>query len=83
MGWGRGGRLKRERIIYIYILQFKKPRVISINAGKSFDKNRILLIMITLQKVVIEEAYLSKINPNMTNPQLTSYSMVKNRRHSF
>ena len=33
--------------------------------------------MKTLQKVVIEEAYLSKINPNMTNQQLTSYSMVK------
>ena len=81
---GMGKRRKtQEGKDYIYILQFKKPRVISINTGKSFDKNQILLIMITLQKVVIEEAYLSKINPNMTNPQLTSYSMVKNRRHSL
>ena len=51
----------------------KNHMVISIDAEKAFEKIQHPFLIKTLQKVGIEGTYL-----NITNPQLTSYSMVKN-----
>ena len=55
--------------------------IISNDAEKTFDKVQHPFMIKTLQKVGIEGTYLNKIRPYMTNPQPTSFSMVKNRKH--
>ena len=52
--------------------------IISIDAEKSFNKFQHHFMIKTLQKSGIEGNYLNIIKPYMTNPQLTSFSMVKN-----
>ena len=52
--------------------------IISVDAEKAFDKIQHPFMIKTLQKVGIDGAYLNKIKPYMTNPEQTSYSMVKN-----
>ena len=52
--------------------------IISIDAEKAFDKIQHPFMIKTLQKVGIEGTYLNIIKANMTNPQPTSSSMVKN-----
>ena len=55
--------------------------IISIDAEKAFDKIQHPFMIKTLQKVGIQGTYLHIIRPYMTNPQPTSFSMVKNRNH--
>jgi len=45
--------------------------------GKAFDKIQHPSMLKILTKVHIEGTYLNILNPFKTNPQLTSYSMVK------
>ena len=52
--------------------------IISIDTVKAFDKIQHQFMMKTLQEMGIDGAYLNKIKPYMTNPEQTSYSMVKN-----
>ena len=52
--------------------------IISIDAEKAYDKIQHPLMIKTLQKVGIEGTYLNIIRPYMTNPQPTSFSVVKN-----
>ena len=53
--------------------------IISIDAEKAFDKIKHPFMIKTLQKVGIEGTYLNiKKAIYMTNPQPTSFSMVKN-----
>ena len=51
--------------------------IISIDAEKAFDKIQHPFMIKTLQKVGIQGTYLHIIRPYMTNPQPTSFSMVK------
>ena len=55
--------------------------IISIDAEKAFDEIQHLFLVKTFQRVQTERTYL-KIIKYMKNPQLTSFSMVKNREHS-
>ena len=64
-------------IHHINKLKNKNRMIISIDAEKGFDKIQHAFIIKTLQRVVIEGTYLNIIRPYVTNPQLTSYSMVK------
>ena len=52
--------------------------IISVDAEKAFDKIQHPFMMKTLQKVGIEGTFLNIIKTYMTNPQPTSFSMVKN-----
>ena len=52
--------------------------IISIDAGKAFDKIQHPFMLKTLQKVGIEGAYLNIIMVIYDKPQPTSFSMVKN-----
>ena len=52
--------------------------IISIDAEKAFDKIQHPFLIKTLQRVSSEGNYLNIIKATMTNPQLTSFSMVKN-----
>ena len=57
--------------------------IISVDAEKAFDKIQHPFMIKTLQKVGIEGTFLDIIkaymtNPHRTNPQPTSFSMVKN-----
>ena len=52
--------------------------ITSIDAEKSFDKIQYPFMIKTLQKVGIEGMYLNIIKAYMTNPQPTSFSVVKN-----
>ena len=56
----------------------KNHMIISIDAVKAFDKIQHLFMIKTLQKVGREGTYLNIIRPYTTNPQPTSFSMVKN-----
>ena len=51
--------------------------IITIDAEKAFDKIQYSFMIKTITKVGIGGAYLSMINPIMTNAQPTYYSMVK------
>ena len=51
--------------------------IISIDAEKAFDKIQHPFMIKTLQKVNIDGIYLNIIKA-MTNPQPTSFSMLKN-----
>jgi len=52
--------------------------VISIDAGKAFDKVQYPFMIKILNKVGLEETYLNVIKACMKNPQQSSYSMGKN-----
>ena len=52
--------------------------VISIDTEKAFNEIQHPFMIKILQKVGIEGNYLNIIRPYMTNPQPTSFSMVKN-----
>ena len=65
-------------IHHINKLKNKSHMIISIDAEKVFDKIQHPFMIKTLQKVGIEGTYLNIIRPYMTNPQPTSFSMVKN-----
>ena len=65
-------------IHHINKLKNKNHMIISIDAGKAFDKIQHPFMIKTLQKVGIEGTYLNIIKAYTTNPQQTSFSMVKN-----
>ena len=65
-------------IHHINKLKDKNHMIVSIGAEKAFDKIQHPFMIKTLQKVGIEETYLNIIMTYMTNPQPTSFSMVKN-----
>ena len=52
--------------------------IISIDAEKAFDKIQHPFMIKALQKVRIEGTFLNIKRPYMTNPEPTSFSMVKN-----
>ena len=56
----------------------KNHMIISIDAGKAFDKIQHPFLIKTLSKVGIEGAFLNIIRAYMRDPQPTSYSMDKN-----
>ena len=51
--------------------------VISIDGDKSFGKFQLPFMIKALQKVGIEGIYFNMVRLCMTNPELTSFSMVK------
>ena len=59
---------------HINRMKDKNYMIISTDAEKAFDKSQHPFMIKTLNKVGIEGTYL---DPYMTNPQLTSYSMVQ------
>ena len=63
---------------HIKKLRSKNHMVISIDAEKAFDKIQHQFMIKTLHKMDIEGTYLNIIRPYVTNPQQTSFSMVKN-----
>ena len=63
---------------HINKLKNKNHMISSIDAEKAFDKTQHLFMIKTLQKVGIERTHINIIKPYMTNPQQTSFSMVKN-----
>ena len=65
-------------INHINKLKEKNHMIISVDAEKAFDKIQHPFRMKTLQKVGIEGTFLNIIKTYMTNPQPTSFSMVKN-----
>ena len=65
-------------INHINKLKEKNHMIISVDAEKAFDKIQHPFMMKTLQKVGIEGTFLNIIKTYMTNPQPTSFSMVKN-----
>ena len=65
-------------INHINKLKEKNHTIISIDAEKSFDKFQHPFMIKALQKVGIEGTFLNIIKANMTNPQPTSSSVVKN-----
>ena len=64
-------------IHHINKLKNKNHMILSIDTEKAFDKIQHLFLIKTLQKVGITGTYLNMIRPYMTNPQQTSFSMVK------
>ena len=52
--------------------------IISIDAEKAFDKVQHPFVIKTLNKVGLEGIYLNIIKAIYENPQLISYSMVRN-----
>ena len=65
-------------IHHINKLKKKNHMITSIDAEKAFDKIQHPFMSKTLQKVGIEGTYFNIKRPYMTNPQQTSFSMVKN-----
>ena len=65
-------------INHINKLKEENHMIISIDAERAFDKIQHPFMIKTLQKVGIEGTYLNIQRPYMTNPQATSFSMVKN-----
>jgi len=57
--------------------------IISIDAEKAFHKIQHPFMIETLNKGSIEGMYLNTIKGILTNPQLTSFSMVKKQKLSF
>ena len=64
-------------IHHINKLKDKNHMILSIDVEKAFDKIQHLFLIKTFQKVGIAGTYLNIIKPYMTNPQQTSFSMVK------
>ena len=58
-------------------LKNKKHMIISTDAEKAFDKIQHQSITKTLQKVDIKGNNFNIIKATLTNPQLTSYSVLK------
>ena len=56
----------------------KNHLIISRDAEKAFDNIQHPSLIKTLQRVGMEGNYLNILKPFMTNPQLTSFSMMKN-----
>uniref|UniRef100_A0A8D0X8Y5 RNA-directed DNA polymerase n=1 Tax=Sus scrofa TaxID=9823 RepID=A0A8D0X8Y5_PIG len=71
-------------IHHIDKLKNKNHMILSIDAEKAFDKIQHSFLIKTLQKVGITGTYLNMIKATyyMTNPELTSFSMVKSRKNS-
>ena len=65
-------------IHHINKLKNKNHMIISVVAGKAFDKIQHLFMTKTLQKVGTEGTYLNIIKAIYENSQQTSFSMVKN-----
>ena len=65
-------------IHYINKLKTTKHMIISVDTEKTFGKIQHPFTIKTLQEVGIEGTYLNIIKAIKSNPQLTSYSMVKN-----
>ena len=65
-------------IHHINRLKNKNHMIISIDEEKAFDKIQHPFMIKTRQKVGIEGNNLNIIRPYTTNPQQTSFSMVKN-----
>ena len=65
-------------IHHINKLKDKNHMIISIDAEKAFNKIQHPFMIRTLQPVGIEGRYLNIIRPYTTNPQPTSFSIVKN-----
>ena len=59
-------------IPHIHKMKDKNHMIISINAGKAFDKSQHPFMIKTLNYVKKEIRYLNVIKPYMTNPQPTS-----------
>ena len=64
-------------IHHINKMKNKNQKIILTDAEKAFDKIQHPFMIKTLHGVGIEGTYLNLIRPYMTNPQLTSYLMVK------
>ena len=64
-------------IHHINKVKEKNHMIIPIDAEKAFDKIQHQFMIKTLQKVGIQGTYLNIIRPYMTNPQPTSFLMVK------
>ena len=69
-------------IHHISKLKDKNHMIISIDAGKAFDKIQHPFMIRTLQKMGIEGTYLNTVRPYMKSLQQTLFSMVKNWKHS-
>ena len=54
--------------------------MISIYAEKAFDRIQYLFMIITLNKMSIEDKYLNMIKLHTGKPQPTAYLMVKNQK---
>ena len=63
---------------HINKLKNKNHMIISTDAEKAFDKIQHPFMIKTLQKVGIKGTYLNLTKAISTNPQQTSFSMVKN-----
>ena len=64
-------------IHHINKLKNKNHMILSIDVEKFFDKIQHPFLIKTLQKVGREGIYLNIVKPHMTDPQLTSFSVVK------
>ena len=65
-------------IHHINRLKDKNHMMISINAGKAFDKIQHPFMIKTLQRMLIEGTYLNLIKAFMISLQQTLFAMVKN-----
>ena len=63
---------------HINKLKDKNHMIISIDAGKAFDKIQHIFMIKTLKEAGIKGTYLNIIKPSAINPQQTLLPMVKN-----
>ena len=68
---------KQSMLYTIHKLKNKNHMIISIDAEKVFDKIQHPFMIKILQKVGIQGTNLNIVEAHMTNPQKTSFSMVK------
>ena len=68
-------------INHIKKMKEKNHMIISIDAEKAFNKTQHPVKIETLQEVGTEGTYLNIIRPYKTNPQQTSFLMMKNGNH--
>ena len=61
----------------------KNHMIISIDAGKAFDKVQHLFMIETLSKVGVEGTYLNIINAQMTNPLPTNMLLGEQKLQAF
>ena len=69
-------------IHYITKLKHKYHMVISIDAGKAFDKIQHLFMVETLHKMGMEGTYLNTVKTIYDKPIAKLFSMLKNWKHS-